>query len=372
VDVLCGTEQYAPLPPGSATPDPRAFGVRIMRVPRILPGPVRRLRALRIVWFCVCAVPMLLLRRRLGAIVTLTNPPLIVPAVAFAAALRRVPFIVITQDLYPEVLFASGALSPASLAGRCLSRLFSWAFRRAWRVVVLGPFMQRRVQAKGVSGARIVSISNWATGEIERQIGTDNPLRSQWGLQQRFVVLYSGNLGVGHEFETFLRGVRTAAETVANLTVVFVGDGSRAAEVREQSCALGLADRVVFRAFVPAEQLPLSMGLADLALVTLRTGFEGTIVPSKLLGYMARGIPTIYVGPDSDVAQMIRAADCGVCCAPGESARVAESLCAAARDAALRQRWASNARGFYALHYTRELALDHYIGLARAALAHSG
>src|SRR5256885_10913785 len=47
--------------------------------------------------------------------------------------------------------------------------------------------------------------------------------------------------------------------------------------------------RSTFHDLVPAEDLPLSMGVADLALVTLRDGFEGVVVPNKLLGYMARG-----------------------------------------------------------------------------------
>jgi len=366
VEVVCGTDQYAPMLPGSAL-DPTTHGVRIVRIPRILPGGVRRLRMLRVLWFCLWAVPLLLRRRQSALFMTQTNPPLIVPTVALVAALGRTPFVIIAQDVYPEVLFASGVTGPDSLAGRTLARLFAWAYRRATRVVVLGSFMRARMLRKGVRSERIVTISNWATGALRREHGADNPLRIEWGLTQRFVVLYSGNIGVGHEFDTFLEGVRRAALTHDELSVVFIGAGSRLDEVRALVRSIGIERRVMFRDFVAADALPLSMGIADLALVTLREGFEGVIVPSKLFGYMARGIPTLYVGPPSEVMEAIATADCGACCRAGEAGAVAEILCRAMESAEQLQRWSENARSFYTRHLSRELAVRQYVDLARTA-----
>jgi colanic acid biosynthesis glycosyl transferase WcaI len=369
VDVLCGTEQYAPLAAEAAGPNPTEHGVGIVRIPRILPGAPRSWRAVRILWLCLCAAVILLGRRGVRLIITQTNPPLIVPTVALVAALLRVPFIIIAQDVYPEVLFASRVTRERSLPGRCLARLFSAAYRRANRVVVLGPFMQRRIRAKGVDSDRIITVSNWATGEIRRHEGRDNPLRPAWSLEDRFVVLYSGNLGVGHEFDTYLEGARLAVSRGVNLTTVFVGGGSRLAEVRARTQALGLAACTSFHDYVAAAELPWTMGLAHLALVTLRDGFEGLIVPSKLLGYMARGIPTLYVGPESDVAQMIRETEGGVCCPPGAAAAVAEVLTSAAADTLTLRRWGENARACYAARFARELGLGRYVELASQSLA---
>jgi colanic acid biosynthesis glycosyl transferase WcaI len=356
------------MPPGAEAVDPSARGVKIVRLPRVIPGPVRRLRMLRVLWFCLCAAPVLLLRRRIALIVTQTNPPLIVPTVALVAALRRTPFVIIAQDVYPEVLFASGVTRPNTLVGRALVRLFAWAYRRAKRVVVLGSFMRQRILHKGVSSERIVTISNWATGALRREYGADNPLRLSWGLQHRFVVLYSGNIGVGHEFDTFLAGVKRAAATRDELAVVFIGAGSRLGEVRDLARALGIQDRVMFHDFVPAEELPLSMGIADLALVTLRDGFEGVLVPSKLFGYMARGIPTLYIGPPSDIAEAIEKAGCGVCCGTGQDTAVAQILCRAMESAEQLHCWSENGRSFYNQHLSRELAVRHYLDLTRDAI----
>ena len=116
----------------------------------LLPGSSRSRRALRALGFSICALAMLATRRGLHLIITQTNPPLVVPAIALAAAICRVPFIIIAQDLYPEVLFASNVLDIGSWRGRALNALFGWGYRRAHKVIVLGPCMARRVRAKGV------------------------------------------------------------------------------------------------------------------------------------------------------------------------------------------------------------------------------
>ncbi len=368
VDVLCSEDQYTPMA-DQTVQNPASFGIGIRRVPRILPGPVHRFKFVRVIWFCCYAFPRLLLSRGVDLYMTLTNPPLIVPTVALVAALRRRPFIIVAQDLYPEALFASGLSSSASWSGRLLQRLFSWSYRRADHVVALGTFMRRRVLAKGVNSQRVHTISNWATGDIGTLGSRNNRLRAEWGLGNHFVVLYSGNLGIVHEFETFLYGVKRAVEAGTDLLAVFIGGGVRLPEVRALVSHLDLNDRVLFKDFVPADVLPFSLAAADLALVTLRAGFEGVVVPSKLLGYMARGVPVLYVGPDSDVAEMIRDADCGACCAPGDSPAVAEVLARAARDRALLERWGQHARECYSNQFARERGLERYVELVRGALA---
>lgn len=367
VDVLCSKDQYVAMRKEESR-DPAARGVRIFRVPRILPGSVHRFKSIRILWFCLNALPRLLFHRGVDLYITQTNPLLIVPTAALASFLRRKPLLIIAQDLYPEALFASGASSASSLSGRLLSRLFAWSYRRAICVVALGPVMRQRIIRKGVAPERIRIISNWATGDMQAIEDRDNPLRTEWGLGGRFVVVYSGNLGVGHEFRTLLEGVRRARALGVNVHVVFIGGGVRLLETRRLVSALDLEDRVTFKGFVPAEILPFSLGLADLAVVTLRQGFDGVIVPSKVLGYMARAIPILYVGPDGDVEQMIRDAECGDCCLPGDSEGVARVLRRASSERTLLRQWGDNARRRYGSRYTRESALVQYVEVVHGAL----
>jgi glycosyltransferase involved in cell wall biosynthesis len=358
VEVICGSDPYVP-PTGDPAPDPRAAGVSITRIPKLLRGEARRLKFLRQLWFYVALVPILLLRRRPDLVIAQTNPPLSVVLLAAAAWLWRRPLVIIAQDVFPEVLTAHGMIRPRGPAERTLGAMFGRAYRSASSVVALGPVMRRRLEHKGVAPSRIVEISNWATGPIE-PAPDDGALRRDWGLEGAFVLMYSGNLGIGHEFETLLDGLRLAAPKCPRLRLVVIGQGSRLAEVREGVAAHGLDDVVSFRGFVPAEQLSASLGLADLAIVTLRPGFEGLIVPSKLFGHMGRGIPTLYIGPESDVSVFLREADAGLVYATGEAAALAEGLAAACRGEQPLRACAERSRAAYEARFSRDRALAAY------------
>ena len=331
VTVICGSDQYVPVR-GDPGDDPARHGVTILRLPALIGGDLHSRKLLRQIWFYMGLLPKLLLRRPPDVFVSQTNPPMAVPLVAFAARLWRRPYLIIAMDVYPEVLVAHGSLQPKSLSARLLDAVFRFAYRSARRVIALGPVMSQRLRDKGVESARLVEISNWSTGSEGVVRGYENRLRAEWGLQDDFVLVYSGNLGIGHEFETLLHGFAMARRQSSALRLVIIGKGSRLEEVQRLASELDLGDAVRFSDLLPADRLPESMGLADLAVVTLRPGFEGLIVPSKLLGCMSRGLPIMYIGPPSDTSVVIDRYGCGFSVDAGDSVGLADALLEAQRS----------------------------------------
>lgn len=377
VEVVCGSKPYAPLE-GDPPPDPRSFGVRMRRVPTLLPGSVHRARLLRQLWFCVALTPFLFLRRPPDIFITQTAPPISMILVAAAARLWRRPYVIISMDVYPDVLIAHGGSGGGAILGRMLKPAFTWAYRHARRVIALGPGMRARLEDKGVDAEHVVEIPNWATGALGVVPAAENPLRREWGLADKFVLFYSGNLGLVHEFDTLLRGVRQALDSDPSLRLVFVGGGQRLEEVRRLVDELGLKEITSFSELLPAQRLPESFGVADLAIVTLRPEFAGLVVPSKLQGYMARGIPVLYIGPSSDAEQFITDAVGGVCLRVNDVQGVADTLIELAADPRRLRQFGDNAQNFYAREFARERGLARYervirsiVEADRAALGHS-
>jgi len=366
VEVICGADQYSPVQ-GNPPPDPRLAGIRIRRIPALLRGNIHRAKLLRQLWFYLALLPLLVLRRPPDLFVAQTNPPLAVILVAAAARLRGKPMVIIAMDIYPEVLIAHG-MRPQGAAAATLARAFRWAYRSARRVVALGPVMTRRLAAKGVDAARIVEIPNWATGMLGVVSGAANALRNEWDLEDKFVVLYSGNLGLAHEFDTLLRGVEQARRSVPSLRVVFIGRGSRLAEVRRRVSELELDSIVRFSDLLEPDRLPESFGMAQLAAVTLQPGFEGLVVPSKLQGYMARGIPILYIGPDSDIRQFIERSAGGVSLACGDFAAVASTLSEFAGDPRRLADYGLAGRSYYDANFAKAHGLARYESLIRSVL----
>jgi len=359
VEVICGGDLYAPLE-GEPGPDPSAAGVRIRRIPRLFAGDIHRLKLFRQIWFYAGLLPRLLFGRAADVYVAQTNPPLTVPLVALAAQLRRRPLVVIAMDIYPDVIVAHGALAEGALATRLLDAIFRWGYRTARRVVSLGPVMTQRLCAKGVDATRIREISNWATGGGGVVRGAGNRLRLDWSLGDDFVLLYSGNLGIGHEFSTLLQGFAQARRADPRLRLVIIGKGSRLEGTRDLAAGMSLGESVRFADLVPAERLPESLGIADLAVATLREGFEGLIVPSKVLGYMARGIPVLYIGPWSDIDHLVERYGCGYALRNGDVEGVCRSILDASAD---RDRLAARGeagRKGYEVAMRRELGLEQY------------
>jgi colanic acid biosynthesis glycosyl transferase WcaI len=367
VEVICGADQYAPVE-GTPAPDPRLRGIRIRRIPALIRRNIHQAKLIRQMWFYAALLPLLLFRRPPDLMVSQTNPPLAVVAVAAAARLWRKPFIIIAMDIYPEVLIAHGAMRANSVPAAILRCLFGWAYASARRVVALGPRMSERLQIKGVDRARIVEVPNWSTGAQGLVSGSSNKLRTEWSLEDKFVLLYSGNLGFAHEFETLLQGFERAHQSLPSLRLIFVGRGSRLADVQRRVKELGIAYVVRFNGLLPAERLPESFGIANLAIVTLQPGFEGLVVPSKLQGYMARGIPTLYIGPRSDVDHFIERSAGGVSLRCNDVEGVAEAIIELASDRQRLTTLSRSARQFYDAELNRSRGLDRYESVIQSVL----
>jgi glycosyltransferase involved in cell wall biosynthesis len=276
--------------------------------------------------------------------------------------------LLIAMDLYPEVLVAHGMVARRGMFARLMRAIFAWAYRSASTVVALGPVMAERIRAKGVGGGRVVEICNWATGAPGTVQGRVNRLRAELGLGDSFVLVYSGNLGLSHEFEALLRGFAIAVRHVPSLRLLFFGSGTRLDEIRQLAGELDLGPSVTFLPFVPSDRLPETLGLADLGVVTLRDGFEGLVVPSKLMGYMSRGIPVLYIGPRSDADLLVSRLNCGFSIRNGDSKTVAHTIVEAHGDRGRLREMGRAGRDAYENGLTREHGLSRYEAVVRACL----
>jgi colanic acid biosynthesis glycosyl transferase WcaI len=359
ITVLCGKDQYVPVQ-GRLPVDPRSAGVRIRYVPRCF-WRGKRKGAVSQIWFCLAAAAMLVTRRRPALLMVQTNPPLVVVAMSLVASMFRLPLIIIAQDLYPEVMIAHGMLGKGSVLGRMLATVFSLAYGRARSVVSLGTQMSARLLDKRVPVGRICEISNWATGDVSVVRGPANVLAERWGLTGKFVLLYSGNMGVAHDWDTVLRAIASARHALSNLRLIIVARGGRIKQAEQLTKDLGLTDLVQFQPPVPFELMPQTFGLANLALVTLLPGFEGLVVPSKLFGHMARGVASLYIGPsDSDVAQLIEKSRGGITVQNGEVVRLGSLLSELAKDPTSLNEMGSSAARYYEANLSRAIGLSKY------------
>jgi glycosyltransferase involved in cell wall biosynthesis len=269
---------------------------------------------------------------RFDVVVTLTTPPMIALVGTLLRRLKGSRHVYWSMDLHPDASIALGRMSRTNPVVAWLAWMSDAAYRQADKVVVLGSYMADRIAAKRVRRDRLATIPVWSRrDEIYPVPREGHELRASLGLADRFVAMYSGNLGLAHSFGEMIEAARRLRDR-DDIVFLFVGGGPRLAEVRAAKEAEGL-DNIRLLDYFPREHLHASLSAADVHLISMRAEMTGVVVPGKLYGAMASGRATLFVGPaHCESADTIRDADCGLTVRLGDPDGLVEALTTLADD----------------------------------------
>jgi colanic acid biosynthesis glycosyl transferase WcaI len=261
-------------------------------------------------------------------VLCMTDPPM-VGDVALAVARRfRVPLVVVSQDVFPEIAVELGRLTNPVLV-RLLDLLTRLYLRRADTVVAIGETMKRRLEHKGVRPERVRVIQNWVDTTAISPQPRVNPWALANGFGDRFVVMHSGNIGHAQDLDTLIRA-STRLDDLSTLAVTLVGFGARHAHYVRMAEEVR-AETVTFLDYQPRDMLSQSLSSADIHFVGLARGLSGYVVPSRLYGILAVARPVIAAADeDSETAQLVRDVGCGIVIPPGEPDVLAQTIRATA------------------------------------------
>jgi glycosyltransferase involved in cell wall biosynthesis len=299
-------------------------------------------------------------------LVVKTDPPLMSVPAAWLARRRGVRLVNWLQDVYPEVAIALGAARiPASLLA-VLKRLRNWSLRCATVNVVIGERMRDHVIALGVDPGRIELIQNWSDAvRVWPLEPCESGMRRRLGLQQKFVVGYSGNLGRAHEIDTLV-GAAELLRDRPGIVMLMVGGGALMAELRRQVQSRALAS-FLFLPYQQRESLADCLGAADVHLACLRPELEGLVVPSKFYGILSAARPVIFIGDqDAELARLIRVEHCGVAVRSGDAAALRDAIVLLHEQPELRWSMGRSARRLLLERYSRDCAVERWQRLLAA------
>jgi glycosyltransferase involved in cell wall biosynthesis len=264
---------------------------------------------------------------RPDVVLCMTDPPIVADIALLVARRYGAPLVVISQDVFPEIAVQLRRLQNP-VATRLLRGLVSLYLRRADRIVAIGDTMRRRLEAKGAPPERVRVIPNWIDSGRLAPRGKENDWARKKGLQDKFVVMHSGNVGHAQDLDSLVRAA-TFLRDLDDLVVFIIGTGARHAELVTLAQLLEV-DQVHFLYYQAREVLPESLSAADLHVVGLAPGLAGYVVPSRLYGILAVARPVIVAAdPESETAQVVERVGCGIVVPPGRP----ELLARAIRDA---------------------------------------
>ncbi len=237
--------------------------------------------------------------------------PALVPAI-MAGGIRRIPWILWLHDILPDGAAASGLVDESSPVIRLSRKLERAAYRSADRVVVLSRAFTANLTAKGVPAEKIELICDPAT-RVPNHRPADDDRRGD-GLVR---LLSMGNIGFSQGLAELVGAFEQRPDLNPDVRLLITGNGMAAEDVRGKI----RTDRVEMLGLVDDDRLEAELQQATVALVTQKSEGSEFCIPSKLMNFMAYGLPVVAaVNPHGEVARIVEDAAAGWVVDSGEPA----------------------------------------------------
>ena len=248
--------------------------------------------------------------------VVVYSPPL--PLALVGSWLRRkgVRNLLNVQDLFPQNAIDLGILT-SKLQIEFFQAMERYAYRTADVVTVHSEGNRRMVlqQHPGL-GSKLQLLHNWVdidhhSQENEASSRTQVDFRQKWGIKQKHVAVFAGVMGPSQYLELIL-GVADRLRNESDLLFLLVGDGKEKERLQALAKEKNLIN-VQFEGFISRDIYPDLLKICSIGLVCLSPQNKTPVVPGKILGHMASGLPVVaFLHTASDGHAMIADAKCGV------------------------------------------------------------
>lgn len=290
----------------------------------------------------------------------LTQPPLFFLWGFVLLLLKHEKYICVMMDIYPDVAIKGGMIHEEGFIAKVMRLITNFALKHAESVIVIGRCMKKKIEKIGIPSSKIEIVTNWVDENEMNPIPHPlNSFRQKNGLTDKFVIMYSGNMGLGHYFDNILE-VAKRLKGKKDIIFLFIGGGLRLNEIKEYKKKIHL-NNIKLMPYQSTEIINQSLASADIHFISLREGFEGLIVPSKLYGILAVARPIIFQGSqDSEIALLINEHKVGFAVKLGETNMLESHMLELKDNPELRKSMGEKSRYILEKYYDKESRLNLY------------
>ena len=284
-----------------------------------------------------------------------TNPALLPLLGLVGLGFKGQKYVVLIHDLWPELPAHTGLIKEGGLLFKAIDYLNVLSLKNASGIIVLSESMKKMVLKKVPEMKdRTFVIHNWADKNRVYPVSKEkNSLLDDFGLLDKKVVMYSGNLGRYQPLEVMIE----AAEKMKareDIVFLFAGNGAKQEKLRKMVKRKALKN-VKFLPFQPMARLAESLSMADVSLMGISPENEGVIMPSKLYGLLAVGKPIISVSASSsEVARILQKAKAGIHSEIDDPEGLAINILSILDNPEKAQEMGANGRAFFLKNFERK------------------
>ncbi len=277
--------------------------------------------------FYLATLPFLLFKRKTEALFLVSNPPLNFFVGYLFNWMFGIQFNLLLWDIYPDIIIQSNYVSQNSFISKLWIKMNTIAFPKAHRIFTVSENLSREItKYSGIVSGNVIIVPNWVDSEEIKPLPREvNPFLINNSLTDKFVVMYSGNLGKTHDIETIIETAKLLQDH-PQIQFIIIGDGEKKPKIIKLVTE-GNIGNVKILPFQNPEMFKYSICSAHIGFVTLSDGFENYSVPSKTYYLMAAGcIIFAIANKESEMEVLLNTYQCGYRFNPGGATEIAARI----------------------------------------------
>lgn len=291
-------------------------------------------------------------------LILVESPPLGLAITArLLSRIWRVPFVFDVMDLQPDAAAELGMLRSGPLM-RVLYWLERYAYKHAALISTITEGMRQRIIAKFIPPEKVTLFATHAESDLLslRREELGQRFRRRHGLDGKFIVTHSGNMGVKQGLDVILDAAELSLDR-PEIVYLLVGDGAMRAELESQAAEKDLVN-VWFLQVQPRQQFLEMLAAADVSLITQQRSVSDIVFPSKTATLMSAGCPIIAsVNESCEVARVLKQSSAGLVLPPENPLALFDTITALQSNSRMRREMGEAGRRYAREHWDEDVVL---------------
>lgn len=244
-------------------------------------------------------------KRHYDLIFAISNPPINSYIGLLLKRQFKAPLVYMNWDLYPQVIEYGVKNAIGKIVGCLWHKWNNRCYPKIDRMLTIGNVMAETMNSGLRRKIDIEVVPIAVDTERLRPINREqNGFAIEHGFSDKFVVLYSGKMGMGHNIELILKASEFLKES-EDILFVFIGGGPKYSVV-EQYINDNVSHNIRLFPMQSEEVFPLSMACGDIGIVSQEASMAHLFMPSKTYSMMACGEAIIGISSQhDDLTQLI-------------------------------------------------------------------